>query len=327
MTAVGRRHTAFSLLIDAEPDGFFIDPSEQTAWYGFEAAVERLGAFRARLAGRGRPAAFSWFVRADPQVEHTYGDAGWAFQRYGAALAGLEAAGDEVGLHVHGYRWVSEADDWLVDHGNAAWMEHAARLGAAAFEAAMGRRCRCFRFGDRWFSAAAFDVLRELGIACDMTVEPEMAAAPTFHADHAATGEIPAAAGAPREPYYPLPGDPLRPGGEPSGLVEVPLSVSPVPERWAPVQRAPWAILRRLPKYPMRLRTLRLDQEPRWFRAQVADLARRSAHVRCVARSDGFIDPAMAPRIEANLAWLAGRRELRFVTALAAVEGGRATGG
>jgi len=52
----------------------------------------------------GSPVHFSWFLRMDPQITHTYGSPDWVVTRYPKLIEGLDAAGDELGLHVHPWR-------------------------------------------------------------------------------------------------------------------------------------------------------------------------------------------------------------------------------
>lgn len=66
------------LCIDVEPDPRAFDPDDPPAWEGFERFVERFPAVRARLEeASGASAAFTWFLRMDPQVGETWGSPGW----------------------------------------------------------------------------------------------------------------------------------------------------------------------------------------------------------------------------------------------------------
>src|SRR6185369_6910332 len=94
------------VLIDVEPDRFFIDRTDPAPWSGFERGVEVMTKVRDVLARRtGRSAHFTWLVRTDEQVAQTYGSAGWAFDHYRRTFETLLAEHDEVGVHVHAYRW------------------------------------------------------------------------------------------------------------------------------------------------------------------------------------------------------------------------------
>jgi hypothetical protein len=71
------------VLIDVEPDGFFIERTKNVPWSGFERATQVMAGVRQALShATGRDAHFTWLVRADEQIAETYGSAGWAFERY-----------------------------------------------------------------------------------------------------------------------------------------------------------------------------------------------------------------------------------------------------
>src|SRR4030095_13110011 len=106
-----------------------------------EAALERMARFRRDVSRDGHTAHFAWFFRLDPQIAETYGAADWPFRRHAAAVRGLEAAGDEIGIHTHGYRWDRERGVWIQDHGNLLWVEHCVRLSFETFRGALGREC------------------------------------------------------------------------------------------------------------------------------------------------------------------------------------------
>jgi hypothetical protein len=81
---------------------------------GFERFVERLPALRDELSeATWQPAAFTWFLRIDPQVAEGWGSATWGAEKYADVLSDLTASGDELALHTHLWRWDSQAGDWL----------------------------------------------------------------------------------------------------------------------------------------------------------------------------------------------------------------------
>lgn len=124
---------------DMEPDLRVLEPGVPGQWAGFEELLARVAALRARLAKLTRaPTSFSWFLRMDPQIAEVWGSPGWVAEHYATALAGLEAHGDELGLHTHTWRWDAEPCTWVRDH-DPAWEEHCLELGLETFEAAFGR--------------------------------------------------------------------------------------------------------------------------------------------------------------------------------------------
>lgn len=166
-----RKQLPIVLSIDVEPDDRTV--RHPVDWRGFEESFELFQGLRKQLEARtGNPVHFSWFVRMDPQIETVYGDCSWAARRYRALFDMIEGHGDELGLHVHSWRW-SEADaDWVAEYGDQQWVETCVRKSAAAFHESFKRPCRSFRFGDHWMSEATIQLLEELGIRYDLTLEP-----------------------------------------------------------------------------------------------------------------------------------------------------------
>lgn len=120
--------------IDIEPDERKLQPNTCLDWVGFEKSFEFFQKLWPRLAiATGAPVHFSWFLRMDPQIAHTYGSPDWAVTRYRHLINELEASGDELGLHSHAWRWEEHANDWIADFGNPEWIDHCIRSAFDAF--------------------------------------------------------------------------------------------------------------------------------------------------------------------------------------------------
>ena len=103
---------------DVEPDGLDIPRHEMRRWTGFERSLELVAPLRDKLEQiTGTPVNFSWYLRMDPQITDVYGSTTWVAETYGAELAALTDAGDELGLHPHALRWDPRADRWLTRRG------------------------------------------------------------------------------------------------------------------------------------------------------------------------------------------------------------------
>jgi hypothetical protein len=189
--------------IDVEPDEREIDSTAAKDWQGFEELTRFLGTFRPRLEQATRaPARFSWFLRMDPQIEHTYGLSWWVAKRYRDALATFESAGDEIGLHVHAWRWDQDAARWISDHGDQGWIAHCVHVALDGYHAAFGRPCRSFRYGDHFMNNETMNALEDLGIQFDLTLEPGVKAIPGKPGElH--TGSLPDYTNTPTWPYQP----------------------------------------------------------------------------------------------------------------------------
>ncbi|MFL5782633.1 MAG: hypothetical protein ACJ760_15050 [Thermoleophilaceae bacterium] len=168
----GRRlaGTAIAFCTDVEPDERA--PAEPTPWRGFEhVSRELVPPLRQRLSQlTGRPFAMSWGVRMDEQVARVWGSSVWAAEEYGEDLRALAAQGDQIGVHVHPWRWDDEAGRWTVDHRPAS-AARAVTDGLDAYEAAFGRPAKAFRAGDGAMSGAMLEVLAARGLDVDTTLE------------------------------------------------------------------------------------------------------------------------------------------------------------
>jgi len=193
---------------DVEPDGLNIPRHEMRRWTGFERSLELVTPLRDRLEKiTSMPVHFSWYLRMDPQITDVYGSTTWVAETYGAELAALSDHGDELGLHPHALRWDSRADHWLTDVDSQAWVEDCVRRSFEAYERAFGRACRSHRFGDRFMSNAIVRLLRDLGVAVDLTLEPGRGP----QSDPYVNSLIPDQTDVPRRPYHPDPSDFKRP--------------------------------------------------------------------------------------------------------------------
>jgi hypothetical protein len=162
-----------AICIDVEPDERAIDPRVAADWLGFEKTFEFFERLRPQLEDvTGAAAHFSWFVRMDPQIAQAYGSPAWSVARYGKLLDRLLASGDEIGLHIHAWRWDEAFGNWIADMGNQEWVDSCVRMGFAAFEQSLKRPCRSFRFGDHWMNNATLDLVERLGARFDLTAEP-----------------------------------------------------------------------------------------------------------------------------------------------------------
>ena len=192
------------MCIDVEPDAREIDAFDRADWVGFVTAYHFFSQLRPKLeAATGAPARFSWFLRMDPQIEHTYGSPSWVVEHHPEIFRELESAGDELGLHTHAWRWDGLSRGWVADHGNQEWIDHCVRVSFEAFQRALGRPCKSFRFGDHWMNNETMHLLEELGAQFDLTLEPGCKAPRFRKRRELFTGSLPDYRSVPRHPYRP----------------------------------------------------------------------------------------------------------------------------
>jgi len=182
-------------------------------WAGLEEVIAEITAIRPRLAkATNAPAHFNWFLRCDPQIEISYRSSTWLADHHGSKLANLADAGDELGIHAHAYRWDGEAEAWIVDHGNQAWVNHCIASSVRAYRRALGRPPRAFRFGDHFMNNATMSFVEHSGFRYDLTTEPGSLPAPAMVKTDRTTGELPDYRNMPRAMYRPSRLDYQRPG-------------------------------------------------------------------------------------------------------------------
>jgi hypothetical protein len=189
------------LCIDVEPDLRTFDRRAGSTWSGFAAMGETLNDLRTRMCIRTHAAArFNWFLRMDPQIQETYGSAAWITEVEADRIGQLAKEGDEFGLHVHAWRFDSRRNIWIADFADQSWIDHCVRMSVDAYQRRFECQCRVFRFGDRWLNNATVDLLEELGVRCDLTIEPGLVGGDL---PESFTGSIPDYSLVPTLPYQP----------------------------------------------------------------------------------------------------------------------------
>ena len=189
------------ICIDIEPEQRSIDPKATPDWIGFEKTFEFLEKFRPQIEdATGAAVHFSWFVRMDPQIAQVYGSPAWAVARYAGLFDRLSASGDEIGLHIHAWRWDETFGNWIADLGSQEWVDHCVQMGFEAFEQSLKRPCSSFRFGDRWLNNATLNLVERLGARFELTIEPGRK---KFLIPEPYTGRPPDYTLVPRQPYHP----------------------------------------------------------------------------------------------------------------------------
>ena len=292
--------------VDVEPDDRAEGPGAGVRLDGFRATRDWLEGIRPLLArASGRPVAFTWFLRMDPQIAWLTGRPEGLAERLERDLAVLLARGDAVGLHTHAGRW--DGSQWIADHGDERWIRECVEVAAGAYERVFGRACAEHRFGDRWTGEALYDTLLDVGVEVDGTIEPGIRGAARTDVTMPATGRIPDYLHVPRE------ASPVRDGR----LWLLPLTSADPGPSLPPLQR----LARRLryPGEPLHRPHL-LDRS--WSspaacwdiaEARLAEMER--PYLSFVVRSDMVLDHRAEPT-DAVLRALAGRalvRRLRFL--------------
>lgn len=316
--------TPVVMCIDVEPDERSPSPRRTARWTGFERSYRLVRLLRPHLEEvTGSAVHLSWFLRMDPQIEVLHGDARWPALRYADELAGLVAAGDELGLHTHAWRWDPGRGGWINDIGDGDWQERCIGSSFAAYRAVFGSACRAHRNGDRFMDDRTLEVIERCGARVDLTIEPGSRRVRLKDDGLAATAALPAQWPVSRSPYRPSRANHLwLDRSNQRELWEIPLTAVDTSSSVPLLGRA----LRRL-RWPARpsYRTIppwgpwEPDDYWSWIEAEIASGRPVLAFA---LRSDFVLRATLYRAVRSKLVALLRRplaRRLRFVTASEAV--------
>jgi hypothetical protein len=161
------------LVVDVEPDEHVFPPDSPSPWDAFPLLVATLSGMRAQLEDlTGNPVAFAWSLRMDPQVATSYGSPTYVVDRFGDLIDKLLAAGDELGIHPHAWRWQERDSEWVSDHVSQAWLDECLDMCVEAYRSAFGKPPSHHRFGAGHMNSAIMRRVDHHGIPLDLTLEP-----------------------------------------------------------------------------------------------------------------------------------------------------------
>jgi hypothetical protein len=199
-----RRGIPVVLAVDIEPDPRLVERDNPEPWEGFVRFAGEIPALRELLRSRtGISPHFTWLIRMDPQIAAGWGSARWAVDTYGELLAALTAAGDELGLHVHTWRWDGSTGNWVAEREDSEWVAHCTRKSLDTFEGIYGRAPRVASGGDRFTSPTMLSLLAERGVCIDLTVAPGEPPQGPLADGERTNGLTPDYSDAPGRPYRP----------------------------------------------------------------------------------------------------------------------------
>jgi hypothetical protein len=293
--------------IDAEPDDFFINRNNRERWRGYEVAHQVFNQLRSPLTkATGSEPRFNWFLRMDGQIAETYGSAAWAAKHYAPLIADHSSCKDEIGLHCHAYRWETLYNQWVIDHGNQAWIDYCLTLAFGEFKRSIGRDCQSFRFGDRWLNDSTIELIEKLGARFDLTVEPDWRSLPTYHPHMPFTGCLPDYQNVSKLPYRPKKNDFRKPDTDrKSGLYIIPISTGQ-PQYWVEKIKSLYWKLSAPEILKSRIFTLHLCLGLSYFSSITNHLLSNleKPYLAIVIRTNHFLNPKELQRIKKNFDFL-----------------------
>ncbi len=224
--------------IDVEPDRRVFARRPEPA-LGLEKLVTLMPNLRDQIALIvDAPVSLTWYHRMDPQIVEAYGSSTGLVEMYERDISQFESAGDEMGLHIHCWRWKGQ---WIEDNADIDWLEHCADVALDGYREAFGRSCRANNNGDRVMWNRLARQLDDAGIVADLSVEPGLRAARVMAPTETSTGWYPDTRTAPSFAYRPARSDFRTPDPERTeGLVMIPhtpgvsLSLVPMGDRLVP---------------------------------------------------------------------------------------------
>ncbi|MDG6219986.1 MAG: hypothetical protein QCI38_00880 [Candidatus Thermoplasmatota archaeon] len=207
--------------VDHDRDGFVEGESDSQglSWRGVE---EGLSLFNENLRdvqdsyGNGLKAL--WFIRSDFQMKKVYGDCAWPFKAHAKILKELASFGDEIGWHVHLWKWHEEKRGWYAETSDALWKEACIREGHGSIPD--GWKPFSAKAGWCYQDPLTMRVMSNLGLKADFSCVPD-----AFNTSFTKEGlpvDVMDWRGSPLEPYHPSRKDPRRAGSDALPIWEVP---------------------------------------------------------------------------------------------------------
>ena len=210
--------------VDVEPDARVVDLADPS-WRSTALFFEKMPRLRRQFAeaSGGSGLRVTWFPRADPQVAKANGNAAWALEHFGKDWQAVRQAGDEIGLHMHPWRWDDHKMSWCQDHAAESWVLSCLDVALNAYRHAFGGVPAAYRGGDRFLSNALAATLLDRGVEVDLTLERLPATARLVERENG-TGSIPDGTGIPLHAYHASAQDFRTPATHDTGLGMMPLT-------------------------------------------------------------------------------------------------------
>ncbi|HTR20672.1 MAG TPA: hypothetical protein VMH88_07450 [Gemmatimonadales bacterium] len=164
------------LSCDTDPDrpGFLDGPTNAPlTWRGM---TEGIPAVKQLVRGvsdsAGREPVFTWFLRADEQMQRVYGDYAAIARTQHALLRSLAGSGDELGWHPHFWRREGDNGRWFQEVEDIEWQLDMLRQAHRDLAAVLPGGPQSVRMGWAYHNTRSYGELEALGLHVDCSALP-----------------------------------------------------------------------------------------------------------------------------------------------------------
>ena len=186
------------------------------SWNGIDRGIpEIISAISECSSGNTPDIPTTWFVRCDNQLKEIYGDEGYLLDEYRSVWNSLRKMHAEIAWHAHLYKWKDQA--WIQETDKDMLASNLQRGYKKMVEKKYSPVSA--RIGESYMSNGIMSSLDALGIRIESTAMPgRVRKDEKFSIDWDGTPSV---------PYYPSKQNYRKPGHDPLGILEMPMSMIP----------------------------------------------------------------------------------------------------
>jgi len=118
------------------------------------------------------PLKLTWCVRSDSQMKEIYGSASWCLKEFSSFWKELEKGGDEIGWHLHLWRWDRCHKIWYQEVQDEEWIKGCILEGFRAFKEEWGKPPSSVRMGWIFHNNLTMEEISTLGVKVDFSAIP-----------------------------------------------------------------------------------------------------------------------------------------------------------
>lgn len=293
--------------IHAEPDNHYLYTSEKEDWDGFEKGSQLI----LNVKKKYPKLKMTWLFRADPQIGEVYGENSWGLARYKETIDDLMATGDEIGIHMHPYRFQEDGSQ-TQDYADFDHLRRCMDESVSAFENVMGYRPLVLANTVGTTSTELVNHNRSIGIKYDLSLNKD---SKEDFPDHLGKYEGQRSSGTdfPGEVYCPSYADYRKKSDTPDDYRMIPIQCFELPVETNPLKNWARKNLQRLVSNKIVKPTL--SEHSKSFREMINSSVKASSPYLVIdSRSDIFNYNFKMERIHRNLEFLLNHNQIDLIT-------------